>query len=114
MPHVYLKFKEEIISGEQLFSAFHPISEIVGRHYKLAPQFITIEAVPQSAWTIHRKDIDVEVSLNRDPEGKRLLAARPLADELIEWLGTFLKNQGIDCEISVWIQMYAEGVFLSR
>ena len=114
MPHVYLKFKEQIVSGETLFSAFKPISELVAQHFNLAQQFVTIEALPQTAWTIHRKDVDVEISLNCDPERRRVLVARPLADELIEWLSTFLKNQGIHCEISVWIQMYAEGVFLSR
>jgi hypothetical protein len=113
MPHVDLKFKANVVSGELLYSGADQIAQIIAKHFNLQPQQITLEVIPQSTWTKNRKDVDLEVSLNHDPEGKRLLVAKYLAVELADWLKDFLIQQHVHCEISVWIQLFSSGVFIT-
>ena len=114
MPHVDIKFKENVVSGELLYSTADQITQIIAKHLKLQPQYITFEVIPQSVWTKNRKDIDLEVSLNHDSDGKRLSAAKDLSAELSGWLKEFLQQKNIrKCEISVWVQLYSGGVFIT-
>jgi hypothetical protein len=113
MPHVDLKFKADVVSGDLLYSGADQIIQIVAKYFNLQPQQITLEVIPQSHWTKNRKDVDLELSLNHDPEGKRLSVAKDLAKELTNWLKEFLIQEHIHCEISVWIQLFSSGVFIT-
>jgi len=74
---------------------------------------VTFEARPSTQWTINRKDIDIEVSCNNDSEGKRTRVSPALAAKMGEWLGAFLTKHNQPCEISVWVQIFGEGTYLS-
>jgi hypothetical protein len=112
MPHVDLKFNPNVVAGELLFLESEQITHIVAKHFNLQPEQITLELIPQSIWTKNRKDVDLELSLNHDPEGKRLRTSKDLAPELAGYLKNILQNNGINCEISVWVQLYSGGVYL--
>jgi hypothetical protein len=113
MPHVSVIFNPAVVSGDLLFSASAEITQIVARHLEKDPVQVTVEIRPVTKWTINRKDVDVEVSFNLDPEGKRIKIAKALATELGEWYLDYLRKKGVDCELSVWIQIFGEGAYLT-
>ena len=59
MPHVDIRFKEDVISGQQLFAAADQITEIVGQYFQEPAAFVSLEVKPQTAWAKNRKAVDL-------------------------------------------------------
>jgi hypothetical protein len=114
MPHVDLKFKPGRVSGQILHAASQEITEIVGRHFEEYPAYVSVEVLPQTEWTLHRKDVDLEINASPDAEGQRARAAVGLAQELGDWLQHYLQSKRVDCEISVWVRVFEQGVYEYR
>ncbi len=113
MPHISMIFNSIVVSGDLIFSASDGLALIVAKYLEKDPQQVTVEVRPQTTWAINRKDVDMEVSFNHDPEGKRVRISKALATELGEWMLRFLEKQGVHCEISVWIQIFGEGAYIT-
>jgi hypothetical protein len=111
MPHINIIFNPDVVSGNLLFSTAHPLTEIVAGYFEKTPQQVTFEARPSTQWTVKRKDIDIEISCNNDPQGKRAKVSQALAAKVGAWLREFLTEHSLHCEISVWVQIFGEGAY---
>ena len=114
MPCVDIKFKENVVTGAQLYEAADRITEIVARHFCTTPDNVSVDVIPQTRWVKNRKDVDIEVKASSDPEGRRRQAVGTLANALADWLQEYLKGKGINCETSALVQILAEGKYEYR
>lgn len=114
MPHVDIKYKADIVSGELLNTLSGEITEIVGRYFCENPNYVSLEVLPQTEWTLNRKDVDIEVNSNPDKDGLRSKEAKNLADELGDFLMEFLSKKNIKCEISAWVRIFTVGEYVFK
>lgn len=114
MPCVEIKFKENVVTGAQLYQAADRIAEIVAHHFYTTPENVSVDVIPQSRWAKNRKDVDVEVKASADPEGRRRSRVGLLANALADWLQDYLNGLGISCETSALVQILTEGKYEFR
>lgn len=111
MPHLDVRFKESIVDGQTLAKAMQELTVIVGKHFNEVPEYVSVEILPQTKWTLNRKDVDLELSSSPDDEGERVRSAEALAQELGNWMQEYLCQMKINCEISAWVRVFTAGYY---
>lgn len=105
MPHVDIKYKDSVISGDQLAPTMQRVTEIVGSYFEVEPAYVSLELVPQGPHALNRKDIDLEI--NAAPGGHRIENADALAAALRDHLVAVLEEAGIAGEVSAYVRVFS-------
>jgi phenylpyruvate tautomerase PptA (4-oxalocrotonate tautomerase family) len=104
MPHVDIKFRPDALDFEQLQPLLTLVAATVGSAFDEDPEYVSVELIRQSGYSVNRKDIDLE--LDGTPTDQRIEALPRLAEALCEILDKHMKSLGMAGEVSAYCRLF--------